>query len=64
MPRYKVKAEVLLTKHTTIEARDHIDVKKKLENIMIREGYDDVSIKYIKSELIKEDPPIDDYPDF
>ena len=61
MPKYKVKAKVLVTKETEITADNHDKAKKALEAEMINEGFTDAQITYIKTTVIPDDDDELDY---
>ena len=54
MKTYNIKATIILEVNRTVEGEDHQDVKEKLKEELIREGFNKIKISYIKSDVVKE----------
>lgn len=58
MSHFKVKTTVVI--ESEVEAEDHIAVKKLVEHQLIREGYKNVKIDHIGTELLPDPEPKDE----
>jgi divalent metal cation (Fe/Co/Zn/Cd) transporter len=56
---YKYRAEVELVVEGELDARDHDEVKRKVEEDLRSQGFKDVKIRYINTKWDKDNDPPD-----